>query len=42
MWGDLACRFEVGTNEHPVVALKRVTVSEYNGKSLNSNENSHV
>lgn len=42
MWGDMANKFELEHSEHPVVAIKRVTISEYNGKSLNSNESSTI
>ena len=32
----------MGHDEHPVVAIKRATVSDYNGKSLNSNDESSI
>ena len=40
IWGDFANKFDLGNDEHPVVAIKRATVSEFNGKSLNSNDDS--
>ena len=40
IWGDFANKFDLGSDEHPVVAIKRATVSEFNGKSLNSNDDS--
>jgi hypothetical protein len=42
MWGDLACKFDLGSDDHPVIALKRVTISEYNGKSLSTNESTSL
>jgi hypothetical protein len=42
MWGDTALKFELGFEDHPVIAIKRVTISEFNGKSLNSNESSSI
>lgn len=42
LWGTFAEQFDLGSDEHPVVAVKRVTVSDFNGKCLNSNENSSV
>lgn len=41
-WGNFANQFDLGSDEHPVVAMKRLTVSDYNGKSLNSNDHSSV
>ena len=38
LWGDTANKFDLGSDEHPVIAFKRATVSEFGGKSLNSNE----
>jgi len=32
----------LGSDEHPVVAIKRATVSDYGGKSLNSNDDSQI
>ena len=40
IWGDFANKFDLGTDEHPVVSIKRATVSDFNGKSLNSNDES--
>lgn len=40
IWGEYANKFDLGSEEHPVLAIKRATVSEYGGKSLNSNEDS--
>ena len=42
IWGDFANKFDLGADEHPVVAIKRVTVSEYGGKSLNCHDDSQV
>ena len=42
IWGDFANKFELKPDEHPVVAIKRATVSDYNGKSLNTNESSSI
>ena len=42
IWGDFAHKFDLGMDEHPVVAIKRATVSEFNGKSLNSNDDSQI
>ena len=42
IWGDFANKFDLGQDEHPVVAIKRVTVSDFGGKSLNCNEDSQV
>ena len=42
IWGDFANKFDLGSDEHPVVAIKRATVSEFNGKSLNSNDDSQI
>jgi hypothetical protein len=30
----------MGSDEHPVIAIKRAMVSDYLGKSLNSNDDS--
>ena len=38
----MAAKFDVGENEHPVVAVKRTMVSDYAGKSLNSNDDSQL
>ena len=40
IWGDYAQKFEIANDEHPVVAIKRVQVAEYMGRTLNSNEDS--
>jgi hypothetical protein len=42
IWGDFANKFDIGPDDHPVLAVKRSTVSEYGGKSLNSNEDSQL
>ena len=42
MWGDFAQNFELKPDEHPVMVIKRATVSDYNGRSLNSNEQSTI
>ena len=42
IWGDFANKFDLGYDEHPVVAVKRVSVSDFAGKSLNCNEDSQV
>ena len=42
IWGEFAHKFDLGSDEHPVVAVKRATVSDFNGKSLNSNDDSHI
>ena len=38
IWGDVANKFDLGPDEHPVIAFKRANVSDFGGKSLNSNE----
>ena len=40
IWGEFAPKLDLGVDEHPVVALKRVQLSDYSGRSLNSNEDS--
>ena len=42
IWGDFASKFEIGNDEHPVIAFKRIQVSDFMGKSLNSNEDSQI
>jgi hypothetical protein len=42
IWGEYANKFDLGSDEHPVLSIKRATVSEYGGKSLNSNEDSQM
>lgn len=38
IWGDTAQKFDLSAEEHPVIAVKRAMVSDYMGKSLNSND----
>ena len=40
IWGDYARKFDLSPDEHPVVAIKRTSVTEYNGRTLNSNSDS--
>lgn len=40
IWGDYASKFDLGSDEHPVVAIKRGILTDYLGRSLNSNEDS--
>jgi len=40
IWGEYAAKFDLGPDEHPVVAIKRATLSDFGGRSLNSNEDS--
>ena len=40
IWGEYAAKFDLGHDEHPVVAIKRATLSDFGGRSLNSNEDS--
>jgi hypothetical protein len=42
IWGEFANKFDLGADEHPVIAIKRATVSDWGGKSLNSNEDSQI
>eukprot|EP00347_Sterkiella_histriomuscorum_P004404 403360589 len=42
IWGDLANQFDLSIDEHPVIAVKRANLSEFGGRSLNSNEDSQV
>ena len=42
IWGEFANKFDLGPDEHPVVAIKRATLSDFGGKSLNSNEESVI
>jgi len=42
IWGEYANKFDLGSDEHPVLAIKRANVSDYGGKSLNSNEDSQM
>ncbi len=38
LWGDAANKFDLGADERPVIAFKHAMVSDFGGKSLNSNE----
>ena len=38
IWGEAANKFDLGSDEHPVIALKRANLSDFGGKSLNSND----
>lgn len=40
IWGDFANRFDLGADEHPVVAVKRAAMSDFAGRSLNLNDDS--
>ncbi|CDW78370.1 replication protein a 70 kda dna-binding subunit [Stylonychia lemnae] len=42
IWGDFANKFDLGPDEHPIVAIKRAQLSEFGGKSINSNEDSQI
>ena len=42
IWGEFATKFDLGPDEHPVIAIKRAMVSDYLGKSLNSNDDSQI
>ena len=42
IWGDFANKFDLGFDEHPVVAIKRCSVSDFGGKSLNCHEESQI
>jgi len=40
IWGDFAAKFDLGPDEHPVVAIKRAGLCDYLGKTLNTNDDS--
>jgi len=42
LWGDAANKFDLGSDEHPIIAFKQATVSDFGGKSLNSNEDTQI
>jgi hypothetical protein len=42
IWGECASKFDLGPDEHPVIAVKRAMVTDYLGKSLNSNDDSQI
>ena len=42
MWGICAVTFDVVETEHPIIGVKRATVSDFNGKSLNMNGDSAI
>lgn len=42
IWGEFANRFDLGADEHPVVAVKRASMSNFAGKTLNLNDDSQI
>ena len=40
IWGDFAAKFDLGPDEHPIISIKRVSLCEYLGKTLNTNDES--